>query len=148
MDPEEPAAAEYRAGIYSAEMTARTYQAMLNRAREQLLAGHSVILDATFLRRADRTAAAKLARETGAQFACILTRANEASVRKTMAARERSAGVSDARWDTYIQQKRRFQKPGEVPPNRLITLDVPAGRAGTKRVLKSLRALSPLSFPD
>ena len=42
--------------------------ALLDRARPLLLAGRSVVLDASFMRREHRRPAARLARETGAQF--------------------------------------------------------------------------------
>jgi predicted kinase len=149
MDPDQPAAEEYRAGIYSADATERTYEAMLDAARPVLIEGKSVILDASFLRRPHRKAAASLARETGAQFACVFVRAGESAVRRRFEERLRSRdGPSDARWDIYQQQKRRFQKPSEVEPQRLIEVDTT--RRGSRylgRALARLRALSPHSVP-
>jgi aminoglycoside phosphotransferase family enzyme/predicted kinase len=150
LGPRTKALDEYRAGLYSPKMTQRTYSEMLREAREALLAGKSVILDAAFLRRADRKSAARLAKETGAQFACVLTEADEAAVRDRLARRLRHGkDPSDARWEIYIQQKRRFQRPGEVPAERLIQLDTsgPITRQ-IKAALGSLRAISPLSIRD
>ncbi|MEO6198018.1 MAG: AAA family ATPase, partial [Dehalococcoidia bacterium] len=87
MNPDAPATEEYRAGIYSAEMTERTYRAMFDQARESLKHGRSVILDATFLRRSDRRAAARLAKETGAQFACVAISAAERETKQRMEGR-------------------------------------------------------------
>lgn len=147
MRPRQQALDEYRAGLYSPRMTERTYREMFRQARELLLAGKSVLLDAAFLRRMDRRTAARLARECGAQFACVLSEAPEDVIRARLGAR--LAGrrdASDARWDIYLQQKRRFQRPTEVSPNRLLTLDTSRARAvQTRAATRRLRAISPLS---
>jgi predicted kinase len=149
MDARERVLDEYRDGLYSAEMTDRTYQALFDGAREQLMAGRSVILDASFTRREHRRAAARLARETGAQYACVEVSAAEDAIRERLAGRlKRGRDASDARWDIYVQQKRRFQRPSEVPPERLISVDT--SKRGAWRVvpiLDALRRISPLSVP-
>ena len=113
------------------------------------MAGKSVVLDAAFLRRSDRRAAARLARETGAQFACVLTEAPEDEVRRRLGARLAGGrDASDARWEIYVQQKRRFQRPSEAPAERLIAIDT--SRAMERQVREAigrLRAISPLSVP-
>ena len=146
--PREKVLDEYRAGLYSPEMTERTYAEMFREARELLMAGKSVILDAAFLRRLDRQTAARLARETGAQFACLLTEAAEPVIRERLGARLAARrDPSDARWDIYVQQKRRFQRPNEVPPDRLLRVDTSSRQkaAQVRAAIRGLRALSPLS---
>lgn len=147
IDPRTKVLDKYRGGLYSPKMTQRTYAEMFREAREALQAGKSVVLDAAFLRRADRKSAARLAKETGAQFACVLTEADDDSIRERLGARlKQRRDPSDARWEIYVQQKRRFQRPAEVPENRLVTVDTsrvigPQMRAAAR----SLRAISPLS---
>lgn len=147
LDPRTRVLEEYRAGLYSPKMTQRTYSEMFREAREALLSGKSVVLDAAFLRRADRRSAARLAKETGAQFACVLTEADESAVRDRLGSRlRRRQGPSDARWEIYVRQKRRFQQPSEVPAGRLIRLDTTGALARQlKAAVGSLRAISPLS---
>jgi len=140
----------FRAGIYSPDFTGRTYEALLAEGRDRLRRGRSVILDASFLRREHRRAAARLAAEEGAQFACLLFQAGDDAVRARLARRLREGGdPSDARWEIYAAQKRRFQRPSEVPADRLVTVGgewTPAREA--RSVLRALRRLSPLSlFP-
>ncbi len=62
---DEPCRDSFGEGLYSAEWTARTYETLLHEAEERLTRGHSVLLDATFLRRADRLKVAHLARQYG-----------------------------------------------------------------------------------
>jgi len=148
LDPKTKVLDEFRAGLYSAAMTQKTYDAMLDQARELLMRGKSVILDATFQRRNERRAAERLARETGAQFACVLTKASESATRNRLGTRlAKGRDPSDARWEIYVQQKRRFQRPTEVPPERLITVDTssPAKEQGVRGAVERLRAISPLS---
>ena len=58
----------------------------------------------------------------------------------------RGRDASDARWEIYVQQKRRFQRPSEVPPERLIRVDTTKRRAsGVGPILDALRRISPLS---
>ncbi|MCI0838680.1 MAG: AAA family ATPase [Chloroflexi bacterium] len=149
MDARERVLDEYRDGLYSAEMTDRTYQALFDGAREQLMAGRSVVLDASFTRREHRRAAARLARETGAQYACVEVSAAEDAIRERLAGRlERGRDASDARWEIYVQQRRRFQRPSEVPRERLISVDTSKrGAWSVAPILDALRHISPLSVP-
>jgi len=138
----------FRGGIYSPEFTERTYAALLEEGRERLRRGQSVVLDASFLRRQHRRAAGRLATEEGAQFACLECRASEDAVRRRLARRLRQGGdPSDARWEIYTAQKRRFQRPSEVAAQQLIVVDSewPLDRV-VRQVLRRLRSLSPLSL--
>jgi hypothetical protein len=146
MDPAKRALDEYRVGLYSAEMSKKTYAKMFEQARELLMRGKSVVLDAAFLRRADRRAAARLARETGAQFACVLTTADDKETHRRLDARLPTSDPSDARWEIYVGQKRRFERPSEVPAERLLTIDTSrAMKVHVRDAIARLRAISPLS---
>ncbi len=135
-------------GIYSSDFTVRTYQELLEAARRILAEGRSVIVDASFVRREYRRWARRLAGEAGAQFACIELRASDAAVRRRLARRLREGGdPSDARWEIYVAQKRRFQRPRDVPAERLVVVDATRPPAAEVRaVVAALRRLSPLSL--
>ena len=147
IEPSEHHYEEYRRGIYSPDVTERTYSGMMDRARPLLEAGRSVVLDAAFLRRRQRGQARRLAKEMGAQFACVQLEAGDETVRRRIERRVASGGdVSDARWETYVAQKRRFQRPSEVVGGRLIMVDASRPVASqAKAVLAGLRRVSPLS---
>jgi aminoglycoside phosphotransferase family enzyme/predicted kinase len=66
LDPTEPRANGYGQGLYSQQWTARTYDALLTEARAALAHGRSVLIDASFMQRADRQAAAREAAAYGA----------------------------------------------------------------------------------
>ena len=61
----------YGAGLYQAEATATVYAELLARARCRLEMGESVILDASWVRRVWRDAAADLAAETSSALVCL-----------------------------------------------------------------------------
>jgi predicted kinase len=65
--PTEPHADAYGTGLYTADWTARTYQALREEARAVLRDARSVILDASFARREERLETARLAAEMGAR---------------------------------------------------------------------------------
>jgi len=148
ISPKERRLEEYREGIYSPDATERTYEGLLEGARPLLLAGRSVVLDASFIRREHRRAAARTARKTGAQFACLELVLSDEAARRRLARRLRRGGdPSDARWGVYVAQKRRFQKPSEVGLDRRIVIDAARPiRVQTRTALASLRALSPISL--
>jgi predicted kinase len=148
VDPGEHRYEEYGEGIYTPDISARTYEELLSRARSLLLEGRSVILDAAFLRRDNRRAARKLARNTGAQFTCLSLQIDDATARARIDERSKAGdNPSDALWHVYTGQKRRFQKPSEVPAERLIVLDAkrPTPELAAA-VLEGLRQISPLSL--
>ncbi len=55
-------------GIYSVEMTEKTYRHLVDLAKILLSAGHSVIVDATFLKRGQRAEQQRIAEDAGADF--------------------------------------------------------------------------------
>ncbi len=139
----------FHGGIYSPEFTDRTYAAILENARQALAEGRSVIVDASFIRRQYRRWARRLAREMGAQFVCLEFQVSDSAVRRRLARRLREGGdPSDARWEIYAAQKRTFQRPSEVPPERHVVVDTRRPLASQARgVIAALRHLSPLSLP-
>jgi len=79
------------AGIYAADLTARTYEHLAMLCRAILAAGYAAIVDATFLAHAQREAFAGLARDMGLPFAIAQCEAPEAVLRERVARREREA---------------------------------------------------------
>jgi predicted kinase len=78
-------------GIYSADASRRTYERLGELARATLSAGWTSIVDAAFLRRAERDAFRRLARELGVPCAIVSCRAPEGVLRRRVAAREHEA---------------------------------------------------------
>jgi aminoglycoside phosphotransferase family enzyme/predicted kinase len=119
----EPHLEPWGKGIYDPALTERTYSAMLEEAEQLLAQGRTVILDATFLRRAHRDAARLVARRRRARFLALDLRCSEDEVRRRLS--ERIGGhrvVSDARWEIYQRQKEALEPLDEVPPRDRIVV--------------------------
>jgi len=112
-------------GIYSKEFSAKTYQAMLDRAAADLRAGrHGVVLDGSYHRRAERERVLKMADSQGAVAVFILCTCSDDEVRRRLAKRARDPdAVSDGRWEVYQAQKEIFASPDEQQAHRLITMN-------------------------
>lgn len=92
--------AGYRQGLYRPEMTAATYEAMLERARVALLLGRSVILDASWGSEGRRQAARRTAADTNSEvveLACVV--APSEAHKRIEARRARGDDLSDATVD-------------------------------------------------
>lgn len=67
-------------GIYSAEASQATYDCLHRLAREALLAGFPVVIDATYLKANQRKAASEVAEQTGAPFLILDCHAPQAVI--------------------------------------------------------------------
>lgn len=81
-------------GIYSTEASTRTYARLAELASAMLVAGWSVIVDATFLRRAERDVFRSLATAKGASFSILGCSADGEELRRRLA--QRSGDASEA----------------------------------------------------
>jgi len=101
---------KYREGIYTSGATERIYEALLEAARQRLIRGESVILDASFGSRAHREKAKELADKVTARFRIVECAAPEAVLRSRLKRRMESAGdPSDARVEILERQKSDFE---------------------------------------
>jgi len=85
---------EVQSGIYTAESTRLTYDRLGQAARDILDSGYRALVDAAFLKRAERDAFRGLAREAGVPFLLVSCEAPEGILRERVARRE--AAQSDA----------------------------------------------------
>jgi predicted kinase len=76
------------AGIYARDATQRTYARLLALSQGILRAGHSVVVDATFLDRSDRDAFRARAVANGAGFRILACRAHRETLRERVVMRE------------------------------------------------------------
>ncbi len=103
-------------GLYTAEMTTRTYARCLEIARDLLTAGWTVILDGVFGRRAERDGARALGREAGVAVQVMWCDAPEDTLRARIRTRAAQAqDLSEAREDLLDFQKARYQSPEGEP---------------------------------
>jgi predicted kinase len=99
--------ASLNAGLYSGDASAATYARLLELAVPVLDGGCHVVLDATFLRRAQRDAACGLATARGLRFVILDFDLDAATLRERVSARAaRGDDASDAGLDALTEQLR------------------------------------------
>ena len=97
------------AGIYTAEANTRTYARLLELSRDLLTAGWPVMVDAAFLRRAERAEFAALAAGLGVDFNILATEAPPEELRRRLLAR--SGDASEATVAVLDRQLEWFEPP-------------------------------------
>lgn len=102
---------DYAKGIYSEDVTNRTYYQMFDMASKYLKQGVSVILDASFIRFEHRNLAFETASESGSRFSLVQVCAPDEVIRQRLDERVRSSNdPSDGRWDLFQDQKTHFDE--------------------------------------
>jgi aminoglycoside phosphotransferase family enzyme/predicted kinase len=124
MDPTDRRLDGFGQGIYSEEITGRTYETAFNRAATLIGDGRTVILDASFKRRADRDRAVALANRLGVDHYVIECICPEAMARERLARRmDGGTDASDGRWEIYQRQREDFDALVEIQAGRHLCLD-------------------------
>lgn len=117
------AAHERGADIYTPEWNRRTYAQLARRADEVLARGERVIVDGTFLRRADRQTFSALAEAAGGRLLILRLHCPADRIRQRLAARAQDpTAVSDGTWEIYQQQAAVIEEP-TAAEGELIHLD-------------------------
>jgi uncharacterized protein len=117
---QEPAAGAkdgYDQGIYTATHDKRVYQELLQRSRESLAQGHSIVVDATFRRGSDRDCFRALAAQLGVPFFILETRSPERVIKERLERRRHDpTEISDGRWEIFPRHRSEFEAtaPGEA----------------------------------
>lgn len=97
---------DFGIGLYTEEMTQRTYNEMYERAKEMLKKGDSCILDATFSKKTQREGAYEIAKELNTRYSTIECICPEEIVTKRMEERFKDQkAVSDATLEIYQKLK-------------------------------------------
>lgn len=110
-------------GLYTPAWNKRTYAALLAEGEAALNAGCSVILDASFSRRADRERAQALAARLGAEAVLVECAVDDATVLTRLNARWASGkDPSDGRAELYPHQKAAFESITEEERLRHFTV--------------------------
>ena len=105
------------AGLYAPAASTATYGRLAELARALLPSGFPVIVDAAFLRRAERDALREVAREAGAQFLIVACDAPPGVLRERVRVRERAG--QDASEATVAVLERQIETREALVPEEL-----------------------------
>jgi len=115
-------------GIYTPELSVKTYQTMLDRAEQAVQSGAAgVILDGSYSIASGRSEVRRLAERLGAKPLFILCACSEAETKRRLLLRANDPNaVSDGRWEIFVRQRETFAQPDELPPEMLLRLNTEA----------------------
>jgi uncharacterized protein len=130
----------YGRGIYSREMSERTYRSLLVDAEKALRSGRPVVVDAAFARAAQRGPFLQLARSLGAPLVFVETVAPEDVIRERMGRRpDNRHEVSDADLDIYRRMREAYEPPEELSVG--ITIASAPGEPGEELTARAIDRL-------
>jgi aminoglycoside phosphotransferase family enzyme/predicted kinase len=128
LQPSERHHDDFGAGIYSGDITRRTYDRAYELAEQIIRRGQAVIIDASFRSRDERRAAMNLAQKLGVPFYIIECFCPDAVARKRLENRMLDKNnPSDGRWEILQEQKKHYEEINEVPCGSHWIVDTSAG---------------------
>lgn len=121
LDPLDDSGSTLGGGLYTPDASARTYQRLRGLADGLLAAGHPVLVDATFLKRAHRQPFRELASRHGVPFILLDCAADPDTLRARVAAR-RQRGDDAAEADIAVLERQlQYDEPPAAAENPLQT---------------------------
>lgn len=121
--PSEEVDVPFEQGIYSQGATSLTYGRLLLQAQEELERGGSIILDATYGSRHERSEVVRLARDVDVNIIFVECRCNEEMLKSRLLKRKGTSSVSDARIHHFEHLKARFEPLDDIPDEMHISVD-------------------------
>jgi len=127
--------------LYAPEVTQRTYDHLAQQAARVIEAGFSVLVDATFLKRAQRDAFRRLAAQLGVPFTLLAFGAHPETLRRRVAQRRaQGADASEADLAVLHGQWAALEPLTATEQVSTLTIDTDAPQA-PQRLLEAVRAL-------
>lgn len=124
VEPESRHHVPFNKGLYSPEMTGRTYREMIDRALGKLRGGAAgVVLDGSYKSEDQRQAVVDVLGDQGTVFFIYCYCSESVTRRRFQLRAEDSGAVSDGRWEIYQGQKKSFSLPRRIGGARLYKLD-------------------------
>jgi predicted kinase len=111
-------------GIYTSEMTGRTYDAIMINALQELVAGKTVVLDACYGSRDERERLIQLADEINTVLCFVSCYCSEKVTRLRLAERAADTkAVSDAGWEIFKKQRENLEPLDDTESPMVISIN-------------------------
>ncbi len=123
LQPDASMDVSFEEGIYSKRSRALTYGKLFMLAQEEIERGGSVIIDATFGSKRQRSEALRLARDMDANIIFVECVSPAAVLKDRLKKREAKVTVSDARLHHFKELKSRFEPLDDMPDEMHIRID-------------------------
>ena len=113
--PGSPVRDAFGEGLYDRQSTEATYAELLNQAENHLRKGAAVVIDASFMHKAQRTSFAMLSKRCAVPFIILHVACSETENKRRLQEREASGkSVSDGRLELLALQANNFEAPDET----------------------------------
>ncbi len=121
-------------GIYSSDISKRTYEKAVELAAQKIEQGKPVIIDASFRKRSDRTLAAEAAARLHVPLYVIECVCPDEIVKIRLEKRKLDAdNPSDGRWEILAAQKKDYEAIQEIPAGSYFKVDTSANPEELRR---------------
>jgi len=101
-------------GLYSKQMTNKTYSEIFKRGKKELDKNNIVILDASFSKQKFRDLIGNKAKRWNAKILFIETNASDKIIKQRLLSREKEVSISDAGLSLLESFEKNFEKPREI----------------------------------
>jgi hypothetical protein len=139
--PDAHSGAQVDQGIYARAAGERTYARLLQLAAAVLEAGHTLIVDAAFLREQQRGPFLALARRLGVRCCIIACQAPEEELRRRVAARQREQNDASEAGSAVLEHQLRHYEPLDAGMPDAAVYTTGSDAAALHRLLDVLRVL-------
>jgi aminoglycoside phosphotransferase family enzyme/predicted kinase len=134
LDPEKHYYAEFEQGIYSPEVSDKTYEVLAEEARIEVSYGRDVIIDATFRKKKWQDMLFSALKDIPCEVFFIWCVADDEVVKERFSKRATEKTASDALFETYLHQKKTFEPPVEIP--NLLKIDTSSGNSNLLKMIE------------
>lgn len=115
---------DFGKGIYSEDISRLVYEKAFDLTKQKIKQRKTVIIDASFKRRAEREKAMEMAKTLNTRFYILECICSDNVTKNRLEKRMReNDNASDGRWELFQQQKNDFDFINEVPENSHIIID-------------------------
>lgn len=145
LEPTDRQYVEHEEGIYSEEVTERTYDELIMRGIQEVVNEKTVILDATFSQRKFRDRTCQKAQFLEVPCYFIETRTSVETIKERLLAREKEEkSVSDGRREIFETLRNEFEETVDIPRNQHIVVNTSNSLVETVR--NALREMIRMQF--
>ena len=138
----------YNEGLYSPEMSRRTYAEVCRRAEHLLEAGFSVAVDGAFKKQSDREPVFEVAERTGANLLFVETTCDPLAQQKRLEKRQLHETRSDGRVELMEEQRADFEPPNPESAELFVEIATDDPKPQTRRKFNELLKRKGLLTPE
>lgn len=136
---------KFAEGIYTAEFTRLTYDALIDKGKAEILHGRSVVLDGSYVKQIERQKILKAFAGLARLFFILCEVSEQVTQQRLQLRAFDENAVSDGTFEIYVLQKQRFEYPDELDPAGFMTIETDGDTEQLLTTLASSLNIPPFS---